>query len=292
MDARRSFPWLLRVVWVILPFAVGPALGPALHPSSEAVRVAAAAIAWAAWAVVLVGTLVHHPIGLTALRIVAPAATVVAVLAATTGRPSTTASGLAVGAAALAAALALLPATGLLYVNGPAYPDERRFPLRPPAPLLLGPIELSAAVVAGAPVVGALLVAARAWIPGAAVLVAGIPVAYVLARSLHGLSRRWVVFVPAGLVLHDPLTLVEPVLFPLDLVESLGPARAGSDSLDLRQRAAGLDLELLLREEVPVSLVTPGTPGGTPGSSARVRFTPSRPGQVLAEAATRGFPRG
>ncbi|HEY2300267.1 MAG TPA: hypothetical protein VGH66_00160 [Acidimicrobiales bacterium] len=292
MDVRRLFPWLLRVVWVILPFTVGPALGAAVHPHSEPVRLAAAILAWAVWSVVLVSTLVPLPVGLTALRVISPAVAAVAIGAALTNRPSATEATLAVLSALAALVVAMAPATGVLYVNGPAYPNERRYPLRIPGPLLFGPLELAWALTVGPLTVGVLLVAARAWIAGGIVLGAGLPVSYVLAQALHRLSHRWVVFVPAGLVLSDPLTLAEPVLFLRELVETLRPAAADSDSLDLTQRAYGLALELVLWEKVPLVVVKPGQTGGQSGSSARLLFTPTRPGKVMAEAGARRIPVG
>jgi hypothetical protein len=291
MDLRRYFPWLSRAVWVALPFSAGAAFGAALHPYSEPVRLAAAILLWAGWAVVLVGTLVPWPVGLTALRIAAPAAATAAVAAALTDRPSTAASVLAVVTTLLALFVALTPAAGRLYVNGPAYPNERRFPLAVPGPLLLGPLPLAWAVTVAGPVAGVLLLAAKAWVAGAIVLLLGGAAAVILARALHGLSRRWVVFVPAGLVLHDPLALAEPVLFEKRVIEALRPAPADTDSLDLTQGALGLALELILLEKVPMTLAKPRR-GGQPGSSARLLFTPTRPGLVLREAASRRVPVG
>jgi hypothetical protein len=108
----------------------------------------------------------------------------------------------------------------------------------------------------------------------------------VLARALHGLSRRWIVFVPAGMVLHDPMALTEPVLFEKRVIETIRPAPADTDSLDLTQGAPGLALELILLEKVPMTLAKPRR-RGQPGASARLLFTPTRPGLVLREAATR-----
>ncbi len=292
MDARRIFPWLLRAAWLSLPFVAGPAYAAALHPHSGAVQVSGAVLVWAGWAVTLVGTLVPYPIGLTALRLAAPGALAAAVAAALSGRPSTLATAAALVGTSLVTVLAFTPVTGSLYANGPAYPNERRYPLRPPGPLLLGPLELSWAVVVGAPATGVLLLAARAWVAGAAVLVVGLPLAFVLGRSLHGLSKRWLVFVPAGVVLHDPLTLLDPVLFERKTIETLRPAPAGTDSLDLTQGSLGLALELVLLEKVPMTRVRPGTVGGEAGASARLLITPTRPGQVLAEAARRRVPIG
>jgi len=77
-------------------------------------------------------------------------------------------------------------------------------------------------------------------------------------------------------------------------VASIGPALADSTATDLTQGAPGLALELGTREPVAIS--------PTPARQLRQRatvvsedvtavlFTPTRPGVVLAEAATRRFP--
>jgi hypothetical protein len=287
LNLRPYFPWLLRAAWAVLPFAAGAAFAAALHPYSGPVRLTAEVVLWAGWAVVLVGTLVPWPVGLTALRIAAPAAAVAAGAASVTDRPSVPAAVLAVSTTLAALLLAFTPATGRLYVNGPAYPNERRFLLAVPGALLLGPLPLAWAVTVGGPVAGLLLLAVGSWVLGAVVLAVGGAAAAFLARALHGLSRRWVVLVPAGLVLHDPMSLAEPILFERALIESLRPAPAGSDSLDLTQGARGLALELVLREKVPMVLAKPGRRAGQPGASVRLLFTPSRPGVVLREAAAR-----
>ena len=72
--------------------------------------------------------------------------------------------------------------TGAVFVNGSAYGDERRLPLRPPAALLLGPLELAWAVCVIGTVAGPLLLAAGSWIVGALALVVGWPAAWFAAR--------------------------------------------------------------------------------------------------------------
>jgi hypothetical protein len=297
MDARRFYPWAVRIAWVVLPLTAGPAYGSALHPYSEPVRVTAVALLWAGWAAVLLGTLVPHPIGLTALRLTAPAGVITAATAAITNRPSALASAGAVASTLLAFAIAMAPATGLMYVNGSAYPNERRYLLRAPGPLLIGPLELAWVITIGAPAAAALLLAARAWLAGAIVLVAGVPVAVILARSLHGLSQRWLVFVPAGLVLRDPLALIDPVLFTRKSIATMraaqrDPGSPAGDALDLGQRAPGLALELLLLEPVLLMLARPGKLSGESANAARLRVVPTRPGQVIREAERRRVPVG
>jgi hypothetical protein len=286
----RVLPWVLRALWAILPLTAGPALGAALDPHSFPVRTTGSILLWAGWAATLAATLVPSAVALTAFRLSAPAGLSGALAAVVSGQASTVAAAAATASAAAAVAIAFLPETSLFYVNGRSYPNERRLPLRPPGPLLLGPIELAWGLTTLAPVAAVFLLAARQWIAGGVALAVTAPLAFVMARAIHGLSRRWVVFVPAGLVLHDPIALLDPVLFQTKVVESVGPALAGSDSLDLTQGATGLALELILREKVPMTLSKPGTHAGESGGSARLLFTPSRPGLVLQEAADRGLP--
>lgn len=276
---QRAALWTVRFCWAVAPIATGPAFAAALDGWDPAVRTAASVGLWAVWALALLASLVAHPVALTAVRVVMPAGLAATVAAAAGGHPS-------VPVAAVAAALAFAPHFGGWFVNGPAYPNERRLALRPPGHLVAGPVVLAWAVVVSAPTAAVLLLAGRQWAAGAAVSVVGLPLAAVLARSLHSLSRRWVVFVPAGLVLHDPMTLADPVLFATKQIETLRAASAGTDSLDLTQRALGLALELVLTEKVPMVLRV-GRGGTEAGSSARLLFTPTQPATVLAEAAAR-----
>jgi len=263
-------------------------LAAALDGRSQPVQAVASVLLWGTWTAVLLATLVPHPIGLTALRSAAPAALVAAVAAAVDGHGSA----LSVGTAGLAVALVFLPETGALFVNGPAYPNERRLPLRVPGALLFGILPGAWVLAVGTPAAGLFLLAAREWVPGAVVLALGLPLAATLFRSMHALARRWVVFVPAGMVLHDPLSLTDPVLFRRQAIESLRLAPAGSDSLDLTHRAPGLALELVLREEAVLMLAEPRDHLGKPAAVDRLLFTPTRPGAVLREAAGRRVPTG
>lgn len=294
MDLRpsRSVPWLLRGAWVLLVPLTGPAFAAALSPTSAPVRAAASSSLWAVWAATLLATLVLGPVTLTAMRIVAPAAPVATVWAAATGRPSPLAAAAAIVAATTAAALALAPSTGNAFVNAPAYPNERRHLLRAPGALLLGPLPLAWAVAVAGPTAVVLLAAAQVWVAAGAALLLGLPGAVVAARSLHGLAQRWLVLVPAGVVVKDAMTLADPVLFRRQVIQTLHAAPAGTDSLDLTMGAPGLALELLLTEKVPMTLVKPRERRGEPGASARLLVTPTRPGAVLADAAARSLPVG
>jgi hypothetical protein len=285
-------PWPARATWALLPLLVGPALGDALGEHSLAVARTGSVLAWATWAGVLVGVLLPRTVSLTALRIAAPAALGAANWAALAGDPGAT-DALAVTGAAVTLVAAFSPLTGEAFVNGSAYGDERRLPLRVPGALLFGPLLLAEVAALAGPIAGPLLLAARQWVAGAVVLAAGLPIAYLAVRALHGLARRWAVLVPAGLVLHDHHTLVEAVLFPRPTIRRLGaaPAQVPDGTLDLTQRAFGLALLMELDEP---TMVSPRRAGERlhVESVDRLLFTPTRPGALLGAAAGRRIPVG
>ncbi len=287
-----SGPWPARITWALLPLLLGPALGDALADRSLAVARTASVLAWGTWAVILVAVLLPRTVSLTALRIAAPAALAAAIWAAFADDPGAL-DGLAMAGGAVAVVAALSPLTGDVFVNGSSYGDERRLALRVPGPLLLGPLPLAWLAAVTGPVAGPLLLAAGQWLAGGAVLLVGLPTTAVAVRALHGLARRWMVLVPAGLVLHDHHALLEPVLFTRRSIERLGPAPvdAAEQALDATQGAAGLALQLVLREPTAVA---PRRLRGAEASSPveRILFAPTRPGAALREAADRRIPMG
>jgi hypothetical protein len=276
-------PWIVRLTWLSLPLTTGGALADALDDRSTPVQLTLAVLAWAVWGAVVLALLVPRPVGLTALRVAALAAVAVAAWAAIDAGDDYVLAALS----AVPLLLAFLPETGGWMVNGAAYGDERRFPLRAPGVLLLGPIPLSAVVLVAGVLTGPLLLAARQWVAGGIALVAGLAAAWVCAHALHQLAVRWAVLVPAGFVLKDHVTLLDPVFFKRPMIEVLRPAPADTDSLDLTARSPGLALELVLTESEPVMLITPGRGENRPGHTARLLFTPTRPGALLEAAKQR-----
>ena len=284
--------WAARVVWATLPVTLGPALGDAIHGWDATVRGTATIGLWAGWLVAMVATLVPHPAALTTFRIAAPAPIALAVAAAIAGHTSA----LGAVAAVVAVALAFTPAVAAWCVNGPACANERRYPLRPPAVVLIGPAAVAWIVTLAGPGAAVLLLAERRWVVGMIVAVIGCGGAVLAARALHGLSRRWFVFVPAGIVLHDPITMADPVLFQRPVIAGVGPAPAEPDGsrLDLTAGAAGLALALRLREPTGVMAIT--KPGRRPTAetveATEIVVAPSRASAVLADAQERGYPIG
>src|SRR5439155_7974811 len=117
---------------------------------------------------------------------------------------------------------------------------------------------------------------AAQWVTGGVAVVIGVPVVYVMARALHSLSQRWAVLVPAGLVLKDHVTMLDPILVKRTEIELLLLAPAGTDALDLTARSPGLAVEVRLREKVPMTIIVPGTNRQEQGRSAKFMFTPTR----------------
>ncbi len=288
MDRDRLFPWLVRALWVVLPFVAGPTFATVLDARSTTMRTAASILLWAVWAVAFAASLVLHPVSLTIIRCVAPAAISAATWSALVAADSGAGRGLlSLAVTGAAAAVTFLPETGEVFVNGPAYPNERRYPLRVPGALLLGPLEVAWALLAGLPVAAVLLLADQRWWIGGPAAVAAVATVVVLGRSLHGLSRRWVVFVPAGLVLHDPMSLADPVLFPKAKIDTVDVAVAGTGALDLTQHSAGLALELRLLQAAPLVLAAPRGGVGMTEEATAVLFAPTRLGRVVTEAQRR-----
>jgi hypothetical protein len=126
---------------------------------------------------------------------------------------------------------------------------------------------------------------------GAVALVVGWPLAFLAARALHQLARRFVVFVPNGFVLHDLTVMREPVLFSARDIAGLGPALADTTAPDFTNQALGLALELKLRRTVTVPAVT-GRAETTEQDLGALLFSPSRPAAVMRVAAERGVAIG
>ena len=223
------------------------------------------------------------------LRVGAPGLALASVIAAVRGGVDGL-DLLAVAVAALVLVVAAWPTVGADLVDGSSYGPEKRLPLRVPPSLALGPAPLAVAVVLAGVSAGPLLLATGQWALGAVVTAVGGVLAVLAARSLHALSRRFLVFVPGGVVVHDPLTLVDPVLLPKTALASVGPAPADSDAEDLTMGAGGLVMELRLQQ--PSDLVR-RRPGRAPDESvltAAVLVAPTRTAAFLTDARDRNLP--
>ena len=292
----RAHPvvWALRVCWLSLPFTTGDVVGHSLDGRSTAVTVVVATLAWAGWATVLIATIVAHPVALTVLRILTPVAPVATVAALTVWAPDdlptsgTVLGGIGLVAALVATAAALSGVVADEYVDAASYGAERRFALRVPTTFLLGPVPVFWLTLVGGCLLGPVLLAAQQWIGGAVLTVIGLAIAVPAVKAFHGLSRRWLVFVPAGVTLIDHIGLVDPVLFPARQISAFGPAVEATTATDLTQQALGLVLEISFDTPVEVTARTSKAEGELQLLKA-VLISPTRPGAVVAEADRRGL---
>lgn len=284
---------LALVVWVIAPFTTGELIGEALHRSDDPFRATASVGSWIAWLVILVAIAVPRPITLTIARLGTAGGVGAAVWAAlvVSGQDDADRWVILVGtAAALAAAFVLLvPGMGDRFVDGGSYGDEQRYLLRAPGPVVLGALLPSVAIVIAGLAAGPLLLADQRWVAGAIVSAVGWAAAWFPLHALHRLTDRFLVFVPNGLVVHDPIAIREPVLFTTREIAGLAPASPDTPAVDFTNNALGLVLELRLSEPADLPVVT----GRTETEARTVRsmlVAPTRPGAVVKTALERGLP--
>lgn len=280
--------WPARAIWLAAPLTIGSALSQVLQSEASTPALIVEIALWIAWFAVLVAVLAPSPRSLTAARVMGPAAFGVCVLVGFAGY-WTGETLLGLGWAALFTAIVFLPTVGDQMINGSAYGSERRMTLRPPAFVLLGPAQLAWLLIFCGLVGWAVLILSERYVLSAVGAVVGAAAIWAGGRVLHQLARRWVVFVPAGFVIHDPLMLVDSVLLRRNEVTRLGPAIEGIDRplQDLSGGALGLALEVALREPTPVTIRERGQARNT--ELETIVFTPTLPGAMLSEARIRGM---
>jgi hypothetical protein len=288
---ERLGAWPLRVLWLPLPVTAGAAFAAALHDTDDPYRIVVSIGLWVVWAATLLATLVPLPATLTVVRIVMPAsaAGVAWALVASEADP---AGVVGLVLALLASVVAVLGVTGDLFVDGASYGAERRFGLRVPVAVLLGPVEVTWVAVVAACTIGPLLLANEQWLAGGLAVLVGIPVAFAGGRAIHGLHRRWLVFVPAGVVVHDLATLQDPVLISARFVERIGlvPPAGGKPLPGEPAPALGPALVIQMRE--PMLVAVAGRDQAELYPLDRFVVHPARPGAVLTEAESRRLPLG
>jgi hypothetical protein len=218
--------WTARVAWIVLPFTTGAAFEDVIQPWSRAPQTVAEVLLWAAWFAGLIALLAPRPWGFTILRVIAPCTVAIAIASAWSA-PWLTAV-LAIATASFAMVTALSSALAHACAASTAYGPEQRFPLRVPVSLLAGPLPIAVALIGAGVASGPLLLASGNIIAGVVASAVGAPVVAALVRSLSALDHRWLVLVPAGLVVVDPLTFPDPVLLPREHIRSLGLAPGGS----------------------------------------------------------------
>ena len=263
--------WPVRVAWLALPLVAGPALSDALAEASRPVQLVASIGVWGAWAAALVATLVPTTVSLTALRLAAPSAVAAALVALVAdGAGAATVGGPGGGVGGRADRPRARDGRGVRRrlvlrrraAAAPAHPRRpaargrsswRGRPWRPAWPRA----RCCSRPGSGWPGRWPSLVGVR-WRPWWGV------------RVMHTLARRWLVFVPTGIVIHDPLTLLDPILVRRSQVRVVRPrARRLRGARPDGRAPPGLALELRLTE--PLELLPVGAAARDPRSWSRRR---------------------
>jgi hypothetical protein len=136
-----------------------------------------------------------------------------------------------------------------------------------------------------------MLLAAGVWLAGAPIALVGVFVAWQGGLRCHRLARRWLVFVPAGLVVHDLVILAEPYLFRVIDLAAVRLAMADTGAADFTGDALGPAIEITLAEPAKMVLApTPSQPAGKGLHVGAMLVSPTRPGTALAAAAAARLP--
>lgn len=232
-------------------------IGDALAESGRTARVVFTLAAWLVWAVGVVAAVWLSPLSLTTIRSLAPLV-VVGLVVATLVRPGLSGAGVlwplvSVGLGVAGAFGVFLPDYAAVHVQASAYGAESRLPLRVPLPQI-APIVLVWLLAAGS--VTALLFSLGGevwWLAACTGAAAGVLV-WVAATRLHRFARRWLVIVPAGVVVHDHLLLAETFMVKANAVTSVRLANAPGEALDLSGVTRGALLVVSMREAENLAL--------------------------------------
>lgn len=270
---------MLRLLWVALAVVMGLTVSGGV----------ALSVWFAVVGLSIVCLVAPSTWGLTVLRMVTPAVVPAAALA-WVQRDSVVWGAASLALAVLAALLTASGEVGEAMVQGNAYGSEHRFPLRPPAAMLL-PMALSWLVWCGAALGGTVLLVREEWLVGAALAVVAVAASWFLGRRFHRFAARWLVLLPGSVVLHDSVVLGETLMVQRGNVAGARLALADTEAADLTGPAAGHALEIAVREMVlAVFAPTPQQPKGRAIHLQSFLVAPTRPGRALTAMADAKLP--
>ena len=232
------------------------------------------------WVIGAVAVSIGTPITLTLARTILPLGIPPSAWALVAGG-SVTLSTIGLIAALITSYSVFTAEVGQRWVQAAAYGAERRFPLRPPLGFALPAVMLwlLVALLASSAVVAAQR--SQSWL-AVALGVIGAALAGLGSTRWHRLSCRWLVLVPAGVVIHDPLVLLETAMWRSHVVSGAELAATDTEAADLTGPATGPALEISLRASETVVLAAGRkTPEGRAIHLTAALIAPSRPGAAL-----------
>ena len=273
--------WSIRILVGCMPF-VGAGVGALLETRSTAIQIVGTVLAWLIWGLIVFASFISHPISLTVLRMGTPVFASFLVFIATTDQGST----LQVINATIGFAVLLISFSaeiGSIYVQASAYGDERRFLLRPPV-VFVAPVAISVVIVDFFIIATPMFFVAQIWLAGVISLIGLAACIKFMAPRIHQLSRRWLVFVPAGFVVHDEIVLSINLMIKKHELVDIQLARDDTQAADLSALTWGVPLELSFNKTLDVSLTAIGARHLKAVSAIHatsIIIAPSRPGAVL-----------
>ena len=228
--------WPIRVLWIFV----------ALAPNGFGV------VAWILWALVAIATWIHHPISLTTARCLGPIV-IVGVISNAATIPLDAINVAASASGIISLMLMFTAEYGSAHVQAGAYGNERRFLLRIPAPVVL-PTFITWTLFAVFIFVLESAEQNRNYSLGIPMLLVICAALWRFAPQMHRLSKRWLVRVPAGWVVHDDLMLAENLLIRSHNLTAMDLALADSEALDLSGMTRGVPIQFTLREMTDMRL--------------------------------------
>jgi hypothetical protein len=237
--------------WVILGIAAPWQSLADTH--SSAVGAVLVVWGWTFFLAVAISVLVPSPISLTITKCITPLMASGALIAASPAAIFGSIAALVITWSALFADV---------MVQGSAYGEETRFALRTPVPYW-APSVVAWSLLSGGLVGGSLLVAAQNYVAGVPILLLGLVLTSTVPRRLHRLSRRWLVIVPAGIVVHDHLVLAETMMSMRSKILSITKVNESGETADFTGGIIGPRIAVHLKEadKVVLSKITAKTLG-------------------------------
>ncbi len=280
-------PWTARLAWVAVAVTGTPALESALQERSASVRLTTLVLAAALWLAGVAAVAVASTPTLTLARVIIPTVIPAAILGLIFGAEPIAAIGTLIFAL-IATTVVGSPEYGQIAVQSSAYGNEIRFLLRPPIGFLIA-AAITWVISVVATFSGALLLGSRVWIPGMILAVVALIVIVLATPRWHRLSRRWLVMVPAGIVIHDPVTLSDTVMLKRSQIRHLALAPADTEAYDITGPCAGHALEIEINETITVVCAPIGRAAPKAIHLTALLVAPSRPGRALQAAADRAL---
>ena len=248
--------WIVRAAWTALAVVPSP-IGDALADNGRTAQIVFTAAAWVVWAIGVGASAWLSPLSLTAIRSLAPMG-LVGLIIATLARPDLADAAVlwplaSIALVVLANTAAFLPDYAATHVQASAYGAERRLPLRVPVPQI-APIALTWLCSFGALTGFLFSLGSRTWWLAVIMSPLACGLTWLAASRFHRFSRRWLVVVPAGIVVHDHLLLAETFMVKSHTVTDVRLADQPGDALDLSGVARGSLVVVSLRNAENLAL--------------------------------------